>query len=281
VADPAVQAVSIATPDFAHGDPAIAAAKAGKHLLVEKPLATTVEECEAIIAAAKASGVKLMTDFHNRWSPPFYKAWKALREGEIGQVSHVYFRLSDTIYVPTKMLHWARQSTVAWFIGSHALDTVCWLLHELPRRVYAVSQSRVLKAKGVDTPDLYSSVLEFPSGATAVIENDWILPETAPNIIDLKCQIVGDQGAIYVDGSHHRMMEKYTQEEGAFPDTFIFPKVQDRQVGFAVESIRHWIECLIKDTRPAVGGEEGLRVTKLILAIEESASTREPVAIGW
>ena len=281
MADPAVQAVSIATPDFAHAEPAIAAAKAGKHLLVEKPLATTVEECQAIIAAAKASGVKLMTDFHNRWSPPFYKAWKAIREGEIGQVSHIYYRLSDTIYVPTRMLRWAGQSTVAWFIGSHSLDTVCWLLGELPNRVYAVSRSRVLKARGVDTPDLYSSVLEFPSGATAVIENDWILPETTPNIIDLKCQIVADRGAIYVDGSHHRMMEKYTLEEASFPDTFVFPRVQGKQVGFAVESIRHWIECLAGDKEPAVTGEDGLRVTQMILAIEESARARQPVDVSW
>jgi len=281
IGDPAVQAVSIATPDFAHADAAVAAAKAGKHLLVEKPLATTVEECEAIIEAAKGVGVKLMTDFHNRWSPPFYKAWKALREGEIGRVSHVYFRLSDTIYVPTKMLHWARQSTVAWFIGSHALDTVCWLLQELPHRIYAVSRSRVLAEKGVETPDFYSSVLEFPSGATAVVENDWILPETAPNIIDLKCQVVGDQGAIYADGSHHRMMEKYTPEEASFPDTFVFPSVQGKQVGFAVESIRHWIECLARDEQPAVGGAEGLRVTKMILAIEESARTGRPVVLSW
>ena len=281
MADPAVQAVSITTPDFAHAEPAIAAAKAGKHLLVEKPLATTVEECQAIIAAAKASGVKLMTDFHNRWSPPFYKAWKAIREGEIGQVSHIYYRLSDTIYVPTRMLRWAGQSTVAWFIGSHSLDTVCWLLGELPNRVYAVSRSRVLKARGVDTPDLYSSVLEFPSGATAVIENDWILPETTPNIIDLKCQIVADRGAIYVDGSHHRMLEKYTLTEASFPDTFVFPKVQGKQVGFAAESIRHWIDCLVNDKQPAVGGEDGLRVTQMILAIEESARSRQPVELSW
>src|ERR1039458_7045875 len=63
-----IKAVGIATPDFAHGEITLAALRAGKHVLVEKPLATTVRECEEILAVQKAQGVKLMVDFHNRWS---------------------------------------------------------------------------------------------------------------------------------------------------------------------------------------------------------------------
>ncbi|HMQ30778.1 MAG TPA: Gfo/Idh/MocA family oxidoreductase, partial [Chloroflexaceae bacterium] len=70
LADPAVRAVSVATPDHAHREVAVACARAGKGLLVEKPLATTVEDAETIVAAARAAGVTLMVDFHNRVSPP-------------------------------------------------------------------------------------------------------------------------------------------------------------------------------------------------------------------
>jgi len=280
LADEAVKAVSIVTPDFAHAEIALAAAEAGKHMLVEKPLAMTVEECRAIIDAAKQSGVKLMVDFHNRWSPPFYRAWEAIRRGYIGEPQHVYYRLNDTIFVPTEMLSWAAESTVEWFIGTHSIDTVRWLLQDEVRRVYAVSRSRVLKEMGIDTPDFYQVTLEFNSGATAVVENSWILPKTTPNLIDLKCEIIGDKGALYLDPSHARVFERYTQSEAAYPDVLVMPTVYGEQKGFAAESIRHFADCVVHDREPKVTGEDGLAVTEIIQAVEESIRTGAPVDMG-
>jgi predicted dehydrogenase len=280
-ADSSIAAVGVATPDFAHLEPALAVIQSGKHLLVEKPLALTVEECEQIIAGAERAGVKLMVDFHNRWSPPFYKAKVAIEEGVIGNPMHLYYRLSDTIWVPTEMLGWAGRSTVAWFLSSHCLDTVHWLLGELPVRVYCVRRSRVLVSRGVDTPDYYQTVLEFPSGVTVQMENSWILPETAPNIIDLKCEIVGDNGALYIDGSHHRMLERYTAKDASYPDTFVMPEVHGTPVGFANESIRHFVDCVVNDRRPLAGGEDGLAVTRVIQAMEQSADSGQVLDIEW
>jgi len=277
--DKQIKAVSIVTPDFAHTEIALAAAEAGKHILCEKPLATTVAECEQIVAAADKAGVKLMVDFHARWSPPFYKAWETIRAGDIGQPQHVYYRLSDRIFVPIEMLSWAGKSTVMWFIGSHSIDTVRWLLGDEVRRVYAVSGSRILKKMGIDTPDYYQSTLEFRSGATAVIENSWIMPNTMPNIIDLKCELVGSKGAVYVDGSHHRTLETYTEEDATYPDVLVMPSIYDRQQGFAAESIRHFIDSVLNDRELIVTGRDGLEVTKVICAVEESIRTGQPVDV--
>lgn len=279
LADDLIKAVSIATPDFAHAEIAIAAAEAGKHVLVEKPLATTVEECERIIEAAERSGVKLMVDFHNRWSPPFCKAWEAINKGEIGEPQHVYFRLNDTIFVPTEMLSWAGKSTVEWFVGTHAIDTVRWLLGDEVRRVYAVARSRVLKGMGIETPDYYQATLEFKSGATAVVENSWILPNTTPNIIDLKCEVVGSKGALYLDASHNRTLEKYTQAKAEYPDFLVMPTIHGEQMGFAADSIRHFVDCVLHDREPRVTGRDGLEITKIIQAIEESVRSGSPVEI--
>ena len=279
LADERIRAVSIVTPDFAHAEIAIAAAEAGKHILCEKPLAMTVEECERIVKTAEKNGVKLMVDFHARWSPPFYRAWEAIRAGRIGQPQHVYYRLSDRIYVPTEMLSWAAKSTVMWFIGSHSIDTIRWLLDDEVVRVYAVSSSRVLKGMGIDTPDYYLSTLTFRSGATAVIENSWILPNTMPNIIDLKGEIVGSKGAIYFDASHNRTMEEYTETGANYPDILVMPTVYGEQKGFAAESIRHFVDCVVNDRPPMVTGRDGLIVTQVICAIEESIKTGAPVNI--
>ncbi|MCP4638828.1 MAG: Gfo/Idh/MocA family oxidoreductase [bacterium] len=277
LADDTVAAVSIVTPDFAHADIAVAAAEAGKHILCEKPLATTVEACQRILDAADRSGVKLMVDFHARWSPVMYRAWKTIQKGAIGDMQHVYYRLSDRIFVPTEMLSWAAQSTVMWFIGSHSIDTVRWLLDDEVKRVFAVSQSRVLRGMGIDTPDYYQATLEFRSGATAVIENSWIMPNTMPNIIDLKCELVGSKGAVYFDASHHRAIEEYTLDEAGYPDVFVMPEVQGRQTGFATDSIRHFYDCCMNDTPLKVTGQDGLEVTKVICAVDESVRTGQPV----
>ena len=106
-----LDAVSVATPDASHADVVIKAAERGLHILVEKPLATTVEECRAMVAAADSAGVILMVDWHNRWNPPYHHAHKAIRSGELGDVRYVYYRLSDAIWVATKMLPWASKSS--------------------------------------------------------------------------------------------------------------------------------------------------------------------------
>ncbi len=274
-----IQGVSIATPDFAHTEIAIEAARAGKQILLEKPMATTVEDCEKILSAVKAEGVKLMVDFHNRWNPPFFKAKKAIEEGELGEPVMAYARLSDTIMIPTKVIKWASKSSVEWFVGSHAVDLVQWLIADEVIKVYAVSSSKVLKGMGIDTPDFYQATLEFRNGATAIVENNWILPESAPNIIDFKLELVGTKGVIYADASHHRVLQKYTQESASYPDVIICPTIYGKPKGFAPESIRYFADCVIKDEKPMVTGEDGLAVTKIVCAILESAETGKPVML--
>lgn len=278
--DDRVHAVAIVTPDFTHEQIAIDAAAAGKHILAEKPLAMTVNGCERIVNAAERAGVKLMVDFHARWSPPLYKAYEALRKGEIGTPKHVYYRLNDRIFVPTQMLSWASKSTVMWFVGSHTIDTVRWLLDDEVRRVYAVAGQGLLTGLGIDTPDYYQATLEFRGGATAAIENSWILPNSMPNIVDVKCELVGTNGALYIDASHNRALEKYTADKGEYPDVFVLPSIYGRQQGFASESIRHFVECVRDDKAPMVTGRDGLEVTKVICAIEESVRTGLPVDVA-
>ena len=197
--EPDIVAVSVATPDFAHLEPALAVVNAGKHLLIEKPLATTVAEAETIVQAAREAGVKLMVDFHNRWNPPFNVAKSSIETGELGQPRLIYARLNNPLSVPCQMLKWAAHSATIWFTGSHLIDLVCWLVDDEVERVYSVARSGVLKELGVDTPDFFETILEFKRGAVAVVENCWILPDSEPTLIDFKMQIVGSQGTFQID----------------------------------------------------------------------------------
>ncbi len=277
--DKTIDAVSVATPDFAHTEIAVALAKAGKHILVEKPLAMTVADCEAIIAAAKSARVKLMVDFHNRWNPPFHEAHRILRAGEIGEARFVSYRLSDTKYVPFEMVTWADRSSVLWFLGSHAVDMVCWLIGEWPSRVYSVSRRVVLKAGGVDTPDFFQSTLEFPGGAVASIENSWLLPETSPSIVDVKCQVQAGTGAIFIDPTSNGTIVIEGPDKYSYGDVLGSPVIHGKQQGFLVASIAHFSDCVINDREPLVPGEVGLEVTRVLSAIEESVASGQPVEV--
>ena len=277
--------VSIVTPDTAHTSVAVRAAEKGVHMLVEKPLATTIEECEKMIAAAAENDVWLMVDWHNRWNPPCVQAWNAIRNGDLGEVRYIYYRISDTIYVPTRMLPWAGKSSVMLFLGSHALDTTCWLMGREPTGVYSKRQEGILTRMGINTADMYVTILDFANGATAVVENSWVLPQTAPALVDHKCEIIGSDGVIYLDPTHNRAFAKYTPNsaagfpDAAFADMFITPEVHGRQVGFAVESIYHFVECIRDGKKPLTSGQDGLLNTRLILAAEESARQGLPVSL--
>lgn len=280
-----IEAVSVATPDFAHGAPALAVVEAGKHLLCEKPMAMTLDESLAIIRTAKQKGIKFMVDFHNRWSPPFYITYENLRDGKLGKPRYAYFRQSDTIFVPLKYISWGAKSSVLWFLGPHCIDSIRWLFNDEVREVYCVSRSGLIQSKGVDTPDFFAYLMQFENGGVANMENSWIVSEQNPTIYDLKLQLQCEEGTVFLDPSHSRMIEIYRDQKPSgwdnivYPDTMVNPTVHGKIVGLATESIRHFVDCVWKDQTPLVSGIDGLRATEIILAVEESARTNKPVSV--
>ncbi|MCS6846091.1 MAG: Gfo/Idh/MocA family oxidoreductase [Anaerolineae bacterium] len=276
LANPDVRAVSIATPDHLHREVAVACAEAGKHLLVEKPLATTVEDAEAIVAEARRAGVTLMVDFHNRVNPPMVQAREAIRRGDIGQPVYVYARLSNTTAVPTEMLKWAGHSSALWFLASHMIDVVRWMLDDEIVRVYAVSRDGILKHMGVDTADFHVATVEFRRGAVAVFEHAWILPRTHATVKDLKLEILGSAGAINIDASHNRTIEVYSAERASFPDV-LAPPTGEHLTGFVLDSIAYFVDAVTRGAPVLATGEDGVAATRAICAIIASAQAGAPV----
>ncbi len=278
LADPAVDAVTVATPDYLHTEVGVAVAEAGKDLLMEKPLALTVEDCQTLIDAADEAGIKLMVDFHNRWSPPFNMLKQRVKEGELGDPVLINARLNNTIFVPTEMLRWAGRSATIWFTGSHLIDLVTWLIASSVTRVYSVSRARVLAERGIETPDFFETTLEFANGAVAFVENCWILPNSEPNVVDFKMRLVGTVGSASVDTTHNRTLACYT-DRVTYPDALGLPQVFGQQKGFAVESIKYFADCVIKDEAPMVTGHDGLVNTQIICAALKSAEIGQPVTL--
>ncbi len=276
-----VDAVSVATPDATHTKLILAALEAGKHVLSEKPLATTVEEAEAVAAAAEAAPGRLMVDFHNRVNPAFVGAKNAIDEGRIGQPIHITGRLSDTVFVPFEMLSWAAQSSALWFLGSHLVDILRFLTGQEVTRVYAVKHHGFLAGKGVDTDDVHLSTLEFSGGTIAQIENSWVHPADGPSVYDLKCEIFGTAGALQIDVSHNGGLRFLTGKGMSYGDLVgVTPTGVGRVGGFVMEAIARFVDAVMHDAPLLADANDGLRVTRVLAAIEQSATSGQPVDLA-
>lgn len=275
------EAVSIVTPDHLHADIAVKCAQAGKHMLIEKPLATTREDVFRIVEAVNKAGVRAMVDLHNRWSPPFAEAKRLIDAGELGAIRNAYFRLNDIKWVATDMLPWAASSSILWFLGSHSFDTLQWLFHDRVKRVYTVSNRGVLDHLGVKTEDVFLSTLEFEHGGIAQMENGWITPNANPCVNDIKCNLAGDKAMIAIDASNHNLIQFYSDDKVMVPDIIVRNQIHGRVKGFAYESIRSFVDKLATGEPFVVSLEDAARTSLAILAIMESAKTRMPVEVDY
>lgn len=281
LSDPAIAAVSVATPDHAHRDVTIRCLDSGRDVLLEKPLATTMTDALAIAEVAARARGRLMLDFHNRLNPPMVAARDAVAAGQLGTPAYVYARLSNRLDVPEQMLGWSKHSSALWFLGSHMIDVVCWILGERPVRVFALKREGILAARGIPTADFHVATLEFASGVVATFEHCWILPRGQLAVKDLKLEILGSDGAVYVDGSHNRALEVYSGQAGRFQDVLV-PAYGPRLTGFVLDAIAAFVAMVTEDGPMLAGVEDGVANTLIIEHITASADAGgKPLDIDW
>ncbi|MBK5297967.1 MAG: Gfo/Idh/MocA family oxidoreductase [Vicinamibacteria bacterium] len=272
-----VEAVTIATPDHLHREPVVAMLRAGKHVMVEKPLATTVADGLAMVAAAEQAGCHLMVDFHARWHPLFMGAKGYVDRGELGAPVMAYARLSDTIYVPTEMLTWSGHSGPEWFLFPHTMDVVRWLFGRNPVEVTAKGYRGVLEARGIPCWDAIQAMVEFEGGAFCTFESSWIMPDSYSNVVDNRLSLYGERGGLEI---------RNEPSLWAFTDRFHTPFSSESVTrygkvwGYQYEPIRYFADCVADGVTPEVNGADGLMVTAMIEATLKSLSEKRPVAIA-
>ena len=272
-----VEAVTIATPDHLHMDPTLVMLRAGKHVMVEKPLATSVQEATVMVEAAEQAGVLFMVDFHARWHPLFMGAKGYMERGELGAPVMAYARLSDTIYVPTEMLSWSGKSGPEWFLFPHTMDVVRWLFGREPVEVYAKGYRDVLEKQGIPCWDAIQAMVEFEGNAFCTFETSWIVPNSYSNVVDNRLSLYGEKGGLEL---------KNEPTLWAFTDRFHTPFSSEsvtrygKAWGFQYESIRYFIDCVADGIPPEASGRDGLMVTAMIEATLKSLRERRPVRIA-
>jgi predicted dehydrogenase len=277
-AHPELTAVVVATPDFAHRDAAVLCAERGLDLMIEKPLATDVDEAVQIAKAAEASGARIMVGFENRWNRRFEAARALVRSPESGPVLCQIINLNDTLHVPTKMLSWAARSSPAWFLMPHTLDLAIWISGAKPVSVYARGIRSVLVGIGVDTWDSVTATFTMDDRSYVVLNSSWILPESAPAVFDFRYEIQSANSAMHIDGTTHGIRH-LTPNANTLPQLGLGDR-NGRLDGIPVDMVNTFVDYLHGNRDEVPTAQDGLLVTKAIAAVHESLETDQPVTIA-
>ena len=263
--------VSVCTSDELHLAPVLAAAAAGRHIFVEKPLAMNPSDCDAMIQATEDAGVKFTVGQILRFDPRYYAAKKAIADGEIGATVHLFARRNNPIGNAMRL---GKHTSVLFFLGIHDIDFMNWCVGSKVERVYAESVSRVLQDMG--TADSCLALIKFQNGTIATLEVSWILPQSFSGRLDAQFEAAGTEGTLFVDGSG-QAVEVYRSDGSACPDVMYAPELRGRYTGILKDEISHFVECVQQDKTPAVTGQDGKAAVEVACAIEESLEKQQPV----
>lgn len=264
VADGRVDAVYICTPHHLHLEHARLAAGAGKHILLEKPLARTTEEARAIVSAAADAGVTLMVAENYRFMPPVLAAKELVDGGDAGTLRLVQLQ-EDFPFQPTEWRNDAEQNGGGVLIdgGIHKASLLAYLAGD-PSEVYAAEVPSALT--GMAAEDGVFAMLRFPNGLVGVINHTW---SAGPH---------SDRPWVTVSGSKASLAFELG---GDWIDTINEAGRQRKMLGSdragLAGMVREFRQCVQQGRRPAMTGEEGARDVALVQAAYESMRLGAPV----
>jgi len=277
--------VVVGAPNFAHCDIALKAAKAGKHVVMEKPLCMNLAEADRMITACKAANVKLMYAEELCFTPKYVRMKGLLDEGALGKP--VLFKQSEKHDGPHADHFWDVDRSgggVTMDMGCHAIAFFRWLNDNNPiASVYAQMSTSVhgAKTRGDDNAII---IVEFQNGVTALAEESW----TKLGGMDDCAEIHGSEGVAYADVLQGNSIQTYSTrgvgyavEKAGITTGWSFTMYEEIwNYGFPQE-MAHFVDCVKHDKAPLVTGEDGRAVLEALFAAYASAGTGRKVALPF
>jgi predicted dehydrogenase len=264
-----IDAVYVALPNSMHSEYTIRSAKAGKHVLCEKPMCISVKEAEAMIAACKAANVKLMIAYRLHYEPTTLKAIKMVRDGTLGKIQEISsangFNIAPGEWRSTKALGGGGP---LMDVGIYSLNATRYLTGEEPEKFTAVVSTIDHDGRFDTVEENTAWTMQFPSGVLASCVTSYGAP--TPGYY----RVYGSKGWLEVGTFGYqnlRLWASYTNGPKGSPATTIDetnpepdPKQFERQAD-------HFSECIVQNKTPNTPGEEGLRDMKHIQSIYRAA----------
>jgi predicted dehydrogenase len=270
LADPEVEAVMISTPHSVHAEQVVAAARAGKHVFVDKPFTLTVADARRATDACRQAGVVLAVGHQRRKQAATRALKRLLDEGVIGRVAQIEGNMSANIGFALEPGVWrtVRDETPGGpmtNLGIHHVDTFQYLLGPV-ERVMAFVGRVALTHVAID--DATSVLLEFASGSLGYLGTSWVHANRTSYVT-----VHGTEAQAWseADGARLFLAKRGQPEREAVPLT---------PVDAVVEELAEFARCVRSGTRPEVSGEEGIANTAVLEAIVESAATGRAVSVS-
>lgn len=270
-----IDAVDICVPEDYHTKPALSAAYAGKHILIEKPIAKTVKEAVEIKKAAEVSGTRLMVGHVLKFDPRYVNLKKAIDRGDLGEISSLFMRRENS-QTTAKRLN--GKVSFMYYLGVHDIE---WMLDfagkSLPVKVYAQAVSKVNKP--YNELDTLFAIINFENGVLGNLEICWALPETSATALISSVEAVGTKGTGFIE-IHNQGLAIATKDGVRYPDALYWPEYNNEIHGDMKEEINHFITATLNNTPYLVDTDNAINAVKIIEGCFESMRTGMPANIG-
>jgi len=270
IQDPEIDAISIATPVFTHYPLAKKSLEAGKHTLIEKPMASTVSECRDLMEIAERKQLVLMVGHTFIYSPVVNRIKEIIQNGDLGEI----------LYVSSRRLNlglFQNDINVAWDLAPHDISIILYVLDKSPTAVYCQGKAHI--NPGVE--DMTNMTIDYANGTMATIQSSWL----DPNKIREMTVVGSKRMLVYDDLQPLEKIKIYDKRVEVPPHYDTYAEFQcsyhygDMYSPYVKQTeplkveCQHFLDCIQEGKRPITSAEEGLQVVQILEAATQSLRT--------
>lgn len=279
------EVVDICLPNYLHHTATLKAAAADKHIIIEKPLAVTLEEADEMIAACKAANVKLMYAEELCFAPKYERVRHLVKENAVGKV----YMLKQSEKHSGPHSDWFYDINlsgggVLMDMGCHGIEWFRWMLNNAKAVSVYASMNTVFHQNRTKAEDNSVVIIEFENGVTGVLENSW----AKHGGMDDKSEVYGTGGVIYADLfmgnsaiTYSREGYGYAMEKADTTAGWSFTVFEEAFNQGYPHELKHFIECVREDKQPLVTGEDGRVVLEIMYAAYASAGQGKKIMLPF
>lgn len=266
-----IEAISICLPDRQHEEVAVAAAEAGKTILLEKPLAHNADAARRIVEAVDANGGRMMVGHILRHDLRYVQVHEAAAPEKLGEPIHLRAKRNGVRSTARRL---GASSSILFYMGVHDVDAMQWIARSRITRVYA--QKR--EVLGTGNEDALYAVLNFANGAIGILDYSWAWPDGLMNGFRSAFEIVGTRSAAELDVADQGLyfVDDTTTTGG---DTHLWPEINGRVAGALADELDHFVKATLRGVPYVQHHHEALDAIPVLDALAESARTGVPVEV--
>jgi predicted dehydrogenase len=266
-----IDAVSIVTPDRHHVDPATAAARAGKHILLEKPMAHDAAAARAIAKVVEETGVRLMIAHVLRFDPRYVQLHAAAGPEKLGEPIHLRAKRNTVRSLASRL---GASSSILFYLGVHDIDMMQWVARSPITRVYG---QKVQKLSNGNEDALYA-VINFENGAIGTLDYSWAWPDGLPSGYHAAFEVIGTKNAALLD-VRDQGFHVISDEGPTAADTHLWPEINGKITGDLRDELLHFAEAILAGEPFAQDYREAEAAIQVIDALFASIEQDKPIDV--